>query len=404
MADHQGIILVNKDLRPAYYDDFHCLAAGCRYSCCKGWRISFDKRDYLALKHQEGSPEFNARMEKALLRIRRDDPYGHYGEFDMSSGACPLLREDCLCDLQVEKGHGALPMVCQVFPRGEAYTSGYLERSLSPACEGVLELLWNLPDGIVFRSDPLPKAQQKGVRIHEGQPLAEYFPAVREWCVDRLQDRRFALPERLLIMGMGLRRLADGAPMEAWLPWALALPESGQNFTVEQSNGTLSKFLGNNLRVLTKMKVSGTDFQGIRGELIRGLGIQIQFDERMAEIPLAPYREAQARYQTAFGERAYFMENLLVTLLFHLYMPDMSSAEALWKSYANLCSLYSFYRFAAVLSCRKESAGDKDELFRLMVCASRGLIHNQSLRNTIRDELFQHDSATLAHMAILLSG
>ena len=52
-------ILVAEDLRPAYYDDFCCLAADCKLSCCKGWNITFNKKDYLALKRQEGSQDLN---------------------------------------------------------------------------------------------------------------------------------------------------------------------------------------------------------------------------------------------------------------------------------------------------------------------------------------------------------
>lgn len=56
------------------------------------------------------------------------------------------------------------------------------------------------------------------------------------------------------------------------------------------------------------------------------------------------------------------------------------------------------------MSCREGAAGDREELFRLMVFASRALIHNGARQERLRDELFQNDSATLAHMAILLSG
>ena len=200
------------DLRPAYYDDFHCLAAGCRLSCCKGWRISFNKKDYLSLKRQTGTDALNARMENGLHRIRKGPLTDiHFGEFDMSTGDCPLLREDCLCSLQLEKGHEALPAVCRIFPRAQAYQpSGCLEKSLSPACEGVLELLWNLPDGVEFRSDPLPKAERKVLTIADSQPLVPFFPYIREWCVDMLQDRRHPLPERILRMGAALRELAEG--------------------------------------------------------------------------------------------------------------------------------------------------------------------------------------------------
>lgn len=71
--------------------------------------------------------------------------------------------------------------------------SGYLERSLSPSCEGVLALLWELPEGIGFCSDPLPQSQCKTLTLVKDE-LPLYFSAVREWCVDLLQNRRFALP------------------------------------------------------------------------------------------------------------------------------------------------------------------------------------------------------------------
>ena len=139
----QYSIPITQDLRPAYYDRFHCLAAGCKFSCCKGWSITFNKKDYLSLKRQKGSEDLEARLG-GVRRIRNQE-HIHYGEFDMSSGICPLLGDDSLCVLQKERGHAALPDVCQTFPRIERHmASGYLERSLSPACEAVLALLWDL--------------------------------------------------------------------------------------------------------------------------------------------------------------------------------------------------------------------------------------------------------------------
>ena len=35
-SDTAPQIPVERDLRPSYYEDFHCLAEGCRLSCCKG--------------------------------------------------------------------------------------------------------------------------------------------------------------------------------------------------------------------------------------------------------------------------------------------------------------------------------------------------------------------------------
>ena len=220
-------ITIDKDLRPAYYDDFHCLAAGCRLSCCKGWRIGFDKKDYLSLKRQKGTADLNSRLEHGLKRVRRDQQAEtYYGEFDMSSGDCPLLLENGLCALQVEKDHRALPDVCRTFPRAERYLPEYLERSLTPACEGVLELLWNLPDGVEFRSDPLPPQKHGTLTIPEGRLLAPFFQPVRGWCIDMLQDRRLPLTQRILLMGFALRELAEGeTDIPSWLSRARALSE-----------------------------------------------------------------------------------------------------------------------------------------------------------------------------------
>lgn len=64
-------IPIDSDLRPAYYDDFHCLAAGCKWNCCKhNWTIKFSKKDYLLLKRQDYSPEMKKLIEQGVRRIR----------------------------------------------------------------------------------------------------------------------------------------------------------------------------------------------------------------------------------------------------------------------------------------------------------------------------------------------
>lgn len=93
-------MLLEYDLRPVYYDKFQCLAGNCRFTCCKGWRITFDRKDFMALKRLTGSAELNARMANALHRIRSNaiSP-AFYGEFRLpgEGGDCPLHCESGLC-------------------------------------------------------------------------------------------------------------------------------------------------------------------------------------------------------------------------------------------------------------------------------------------------------------------
>ena len=400
-------IPVRNDLRPDYYDSFHCLAAECRFSCCVGWKIPFDKKDYLSLKRQSGSEDLNQRLEGGVRRIRRQESI-YYGEFNMSSGICPLLGEDHLCTLQKECGHGALPNVCKTFPRAEEYLpSGYLERSLSPACEGVLALLWERPDGIGFVSDPLSQRDGKLMSVSDPASLYPDFQTIREWCIDLLQDRRFSLPQRIFLMGAALKDLADGEEdIDRWLGKARVLletPGAAELLDKETAERSLPLFLSNQLHLLSSIRTLAQYESSAKYSVMGALHPErIEGDEGTI-ISLAAYRNARERYQENFGDRDYFMENLMVSLFFHLHMPVMGSRELLWKNYVNFCNLYSFYRFLSVMSCREGAAGDRDELFRLMVFASRALIHNGTHQMELRDELFQNDSATLAHMAVLLS-
>ena len=410
MADRPQMILIQYDLRPSYYDSFHCLAADCRYTCCKGWKIPFNKKDYLRLKQLKCSPELDADLKGCLRRVKKG-PWveNYYGEFDLAGGRCPMQREDGLCSLQLEQGHDALPAVCKVFPRAGRYpASCYLERSLSPACEGVLELLWNLPDGVDFISDPLPREEWREASQEKLTGLCFHFQDIRSQCIDFLQDRRYTLPQRILLMGLALKELADGErDIDRWLAHARLLvddPETAKALSVVDGGDGLPMFLTNNIIILRKIYNPTSDFIHVPDELYTALGCGYREETGRAIISTAPYLETRGRYEEQFAGREYFMENLMVSLFFHVHMPELDSGEELWKSYVSFCNLYSFYRFMAVMSCREGVEDTKAELFRLVVFASRALIHNAAQQKQLREELFQNDSTTLAHMAILLGG
>lgn len=403
-------VIIDKDLRPSYYDTFQCLAGGCTHSCCEGWHVSFNKKDYLALKRIEGTEELNRRMQDGLCRIRK----GHlseiyYGEFVLKDGVCPLLREDGLCQLQMEKGEKALPDVCRGFPRSEFYMpTGYWERALSPGCEAVLALLWELPDGVDFLSDPLPKEKMRQYKLPEDVPLQFFYAEIRSVCIDFLQDRRFPLPERILRMGIALQELAGGEQdIPGWFARQAARFEEppGAGMLEEAGLGRITPmFLSNNFRVLLSLQSIDREFPAVRQDVLQGLGVEINQEEQTSKLSVEAYLEAKARYEAQFRDRAYFMENLMVSLFFYMHMPTLVSPEELWRSYVNFCNVYSFLRFMAVMSCRKGAAGDQKELFHLLVHASRALLHNNNRQAALRDDFFENDSATLAHMAVLLGG
>lgn len=397
-------ILIDKDLRPSYYDEFHCLMSACQLSCCQGgWHIGFSKNDYEIIKRQKGSPDLNERLDHCMRRVRKGSFAGEdYGEFVLQNGACPLWK-DGICSLQREKGEAVLPKVCRVFPRNEGYVaSGYFERSLGLGCEAVLSLLWELPNGVDFVSDPLPKERQRTWEPPKDQLLLPYFQEIRSICIDILQDRRLALPERIFAMGMALRELADGEEdIPRWLVRAATLTGAVEPKSfLRHDHSTLSLFLVNNVNTL--LRLVSVKKHALDG-LIESLGLKQNAQSGSFMIQEDRYLNAQDRFNATLGKQDWFWENLMVTLLFGLRLPSCTSREQIWHDYVNFCNLYSLYRFLSVMSCRDGVSETREELFRLLVIANRTLIHGSGAQ-LLSDQLFQQESATLAHMAILLSG
>lgn len=307
--------------------------------------------------------------------------------------------------MQLEKGEKVLPYICRTFPRTEMLMpSGYLERSLTPACEGVLALLWDLPEGVGFLSDPLEQGEWMPYTYEENpDSLWACFQEIREVCVDILQDRRRPLPERMLLLGMALKPLAGGErDIPAWLERVRALGESGAAGELIQE-GLLPMFLVQSANTLLSAGSTDLFFLKTRRMLRSALGLP-EYNVSQGTVQPGPYLAARARFDREFGGRDYFFENLMAAVFFHMRLPDLSSPENLWKSYVNLCNLYAAYRLLAVMSCREGVQDCRQELFDLLVLSSRALIHNTKRMNSFRDGLFRNDSATLAHMAVLLSG
>ena len=404
------IIAVDTSLMPAYYKDFHCRMGACRDTCCVGWKIEFNKKDYLAIKRAaegSGDASLQALCARSVKRLREREHDGMYAEFPMNEeGLCGFLREDGLCALQLGCGEETLPRVCKFFPRVTNWSMAAREMSLSPACESVLYLLWDLPEGIDFIEEPLDKKDRR--RFHPINPVAGRFADIRSFCIDILQERSLKLSHRLLFLGFVLQRLreADWEAEDTVDRWLARSEELFRDPDLAEQMGRMPKnqamFVSNNYRVMIRVARERSSSAELARELwsaISGMahedGDQITFDG-------AVYQDLENKLEELLGHSEYFFENMMVTVFFHLTMPNLTSPEQMWEGYVNLCNLYSIFRFSAVCGCGKEVS--REQLFHVLVEVSRMLLHNKVRSNQLRDEFFQHDSATLAHMAILVGG
>ena len=126
-----------RELYPAHYTRFHCIASACDFSCCREWKIYAD------------DAVFSRWQKKGIRRItRRAD-----GQriVRLTEGLnCPHLAEDGLCRMIAEYGEELIPETCRVFPREVREFPDRRERSLMLACPAVVDLL--LPGFSVLRT------------------------------------------------------------------------------------------------------------------------------------------------------------------------------------------------------------------------------------------------------------
>lgn len=414
MAEEIINLSIRSALIPVFYQNFHCLAQACRDSCCIDWSIAFDKKDYLRLRRLDASPALRERLERGVRRVKKGERTDSlYGKFTLESNneRCPFLDEDGLCAIQRSCGHSALPDVCTTYPRRVIHTPAAKEYSLSPSCEGVLRLLWDLPEGVEFVEDPLAKADWFGISIPHRGTLLPYFALVRGACIDILQNRAMSLTERMLCLGMMIQRLQkedwENFDPDAWEKQAALL--TGPNASMGMDiPGNRSMYIMQNLNVF---EVIAAPEKHLPREIYNALEVKWNLVGADGENDSAKeivslnfsrdaYDNALAQFKATFSDHEYFFENLMVAVALFLGFPVLVSKEALWKSYVSLCNLYSFYRFVSVVGCKDEPT--REHLFHMIALASRTTLHNPTRFNGFQEQLFRHDSSTLAHMAILL--
>lgn len=395
-------VLVDALLYPTFYPQFQCIANRCQYNCCHGWNIVFNKRDYLKIKRADKSPELEEVTKRAVRRLpdgtRIDE---RYAEFPTEHGRCPYQNARGLCRLQLGCGEEILPRVCREFPRTDNLTVMGREQGLSTACEAVVELLWDAPEGIDFAMAPLEKQRQVFL---EPVGRGADFPVFRSALIDILQARQFSLSRRLLILGLVLEKAVkawDTLDVALWqhqVELLLADPKLTQ--PLEDLPCNRPAFLAQNMH--TAVVIAAGEGGFLRPVLEKNGAFENVGTEKAPHILFREqfYEDALAKFQEAFRDREYFFENLMVNTAFITRVPQCASAETLWQSYVTLCGTYSFFRFLTVLCCGMEPTREK--LFRGVVLASRALLHNRQRQAELRDQFFRNNSATLAHMAVLV--
>ncbi|MBR4696103.1 MAG: flagellin lysine-N-methylase [Selenomonadaceae bacterium] len=196
-------------LQTEHVKKFQCDGKSCQSLCCKGWGIAIDKaalKKYKKIKGKAGKEilsHIKKKDEKHMIKLREDR-------------SCPFLREDLLCSLQHDYGEEYLSDICRTYPRLIRAVNQLLECSLSLTCPVAANLVLLQETPMEFEQVEFVTKEAMDVRVFQWSRGLVKLPELQYASISLLQDRRFSIDQRLVILGFFLEHIQDTEDMEKW--------------------------------------------------------------------------------------------------------------------------------------------------------------------------------------------
>ena len=227
-----------KLFKPAYFDNFRCIADKCPDSCCKEWDVQVD----------DAAAEFYRQLPGALGdRLRQVLTVDDDGDTVMiiENGRCPMWRQDSLCRIQAELGHDALCRTCREFPRLTHDYGDFIERGLELSCPVAAQIILSAPCAPFIEEEV-----SRGEEPEYDTEAMDILLRTRREALTLLEDHA-SVEEALaivLLYGYHAQAQLDGEPESAFDPEAAL--ESATDFAQPADIAALPEFYSS-LEILT---------------------------------------------------------------------------------------------------------------------------------------------------------
>lgn len=319
-----------KIIRPRYAEQFRCIAGACEDSCCVGWTVPIDKQTFD--KYQRipaGSLRASIDINVVLSPRNADGSKpAEYAFMQMPpSKKCPMHNADNLCQIQLEQGEGYLSRICSTFPRRTHTIDKLEETTLTLSCpEAARIVLTNtrLLGDLDEQHCARPWDDKPGKHT---TPISYFWP-IREFTVTLLQNRDYALWQRLFLLGTFSRRLEtvfeEGAQgnfsaLETGFSQAIATGTLRASMESMPANNALQLDL---VLGLVKQRLGAGDpsprLAECLNDFLEGIGHETLSFEKQCEAYAAAYKDF---YEPFFLKFPGTLENLLLNMVFRSVFP-----------------------------------------------------------------------------------
>ncbi len=404
-----------KLLIPSYLKDFMCIGPACEDTCCGGWRVEVDYETYVKYNKITDN-ELKPVLDKCVKRNRTAKVKDSYAKILMDShGRCPLLSSEGLCRIQQKKGEEYLSKVCLTYPRNSNCINGVIEKSLTLSCpEAARKVLLN-PEGIEFDETEeafdirnIIKSNINAKDKANSKKPAKYLWELRIFSISVLQNRRYKLWERLIILGMFCQKAqeyVDGGRLDdipALIASYTSIIEDGSlaeslsaipaQYTIQME---LMKEIADNRFV---MDVSNKNYLNYYGQFLNG--IQYLENSTVEEIG-ERYKAAFENYYSPFMEKhEYILENFLVNYVFKNLFPINQSS--LYDSFIMLTLHYALIKLQLIGIAGFRKGLDLDTVVAVIQGFSRTVEHNTVYFKAVSQLLKDNNYTAMAYMSIII--
>ncbi|MBU3180655.1 flagellin lysine-N-methylase [Clostridium psychrophilum] len=411
MSERKRIVL-----QPEYMKNFSCIGPDCEDSCCIGWRVDLDKKTYLEYKKINNN-ELKTTIGKMVNRKHSQKSDGSYGKIKMeSTGRCPFLNKENLCKVYINVGEKYLSDTCTFYPRYVRKIDGKYERSATMSCPQVARIALLNPNGIAF--EHIEEDGNTKVKLHsnfdtEGHLFAtkpqRYFWDIRIFSLSLLQNKRYSLGERLIILGIVYKKI-EVIYSEKRIKDLPAMLETMDSMIEAETFKEELKKVPSNTQIQMRLAKEMTDekvMQGITSnrylECLKEtlLGIGYKTGEKL-ETVIEKYDNSYKEYLAPYlEEKEYILENYLVNEYFKEMMP-FGSYKTMWDSYIFLCVIYSMVKLHLIGMAGYHKGLNDYLTLKLIQSFSKVVLHNEKYIQGIIKLLKDNGYDSLAYMTILV--
>lgn len=411
MSQNKQILLV-----PQYMAHFQCIGSACEDTCCAGWTVSIDKATYKKYKKVK-VPQLSQKLDSVIKRNRVNPTDRHYATISLTGcQSCPMLTPESLCEIQMQLGEEFLSTTCATYPRITNVVNGNYEMSATMSCPEAarLALLNNEPMSFFeITSTPGQKfsySKQFFPNHKTPNDIQFHFWELRIFSIELIQNRRYPLTDRLLILGLFYQNVQDLIDNSA----VADIPSLIKNFRTLVQNDSLRDAINQiptesvaQIRLLKEL-IDVRIHIGIHNsrylESFQAFLAGISFEENDGIDNIAArYQAAYNTYYKPFMDtHSYILENYLVNYIFKNTFPFHGNEHVL-GNYFLLALHYSLIKMhlIGIAGFHKENFS-VDHVITLIQSFAKVVEHNTRYLQIAFDYLKKRDFTSIAGMAIFL--